>query len=98
MEPAPESAADAARTAFGRTLVPIARYVSWGAAFVALLATIALLTGDGTGSVALIARGFFATGLLPVATLLGLLGLLVLPVRERLALFAVLLLVAWLTG
>ncbi len=96
--PREESATEAARTAFGRTFVPIVRVLSWGAAFVALLAAVALLAGGGSGPVLAVARGFFAAGFLPIASLLGLFGLLVLPVREKLALFAVLLLVAWLTS
>lgn len=98
MENQSESTSAAARTAFERIGVPIVRVLAWGAVSLVFLATFVLLVGDGSGRVALVSATLFRAGLLPLAFLFGLVGLFVLPMKEKLALFGVLLLAAWLTA
>ncbi|MCR4256559.1 MAG: hypothetical protein NUW08_02535 [Candidatus Uhrbacteria bacterium] len=98
MEDRRESTSVAARTGFERIGVPIIRVFAWGAVSCVFLATFVLLAGDGTGQAARVSAALFRNGLLSFAFLFGLSGLFVLPMKEKLALFGVLLLAAWLTA
>jgi hypothetical protein len=97
MEDQYDSTASAARTAFDRVFVPAIRVLAWGAVCSVCLAIFILLVGDGSTRAARFAIVLFQYGLLPISFLFGLIGLLILPMKEKVALFGLMLLTAWLT-
>ncbi len=97
MEDHHESTSSAARTAFDRIFVPVVRVLAWGAVCGVCLATFVLLVGDVSTRAARIAILLFQYGLLPFSFLFGLVGLFILPMKEKVALFGIMLLTAWLT-
>lgn len=96
-----EQTSEAVRTAASRILVPFLRVTCWTLSAVALVAVLvnqSYLNTRAVGWSVPAAVSLIRSGIIPISTGIGFIGLLVLPIWEKVALFALMLAVAWLSA